>query len=600
GARRRGLVSIPGRGRSPDLAAAGRAHLLAYRDGREPDQPRLRAAGAAVLRRRPQRCARVRPQPAGAGGVRRDLDRAGPGRHSGQALARFGAGVAHWRQYAGGRQRRAPAPLAHLLGADAPGRVRGRRDALGAEPDRYRAGAAPADARTRAPHRDAARARPARRRLQPERAPPRCVVQDRLDRRAHQGAGGVLGGSPVAPVRDSAHGPVLGRAAVLMRRRLARFVFVILLGTLAGILGVVTALVLTPPGRDLLARTVSSELSRVLAGSVEVGSVSGSFLYDLTIDGLVVRDTAGVLLADLPHVRIGYRLPNFLARRFVLARLQVERPTIQLIKHRNGRMNCEDVLRLGGPGGGTPPLIVFRGLEVRHGTLRILLPWSPAPQLKTEAERDSALTAERAHAGRVIETGPEGLRRVIEFTDLTTRIARMRISPPDHKPFQVDLDTLATRVSDPQIVVRDAAGRVRLHNDSVVFSLRRGALPHTRFTGGGAATWPHDTTLFDFQVVASQASLVDLRWISPDFPDLTGRGVVAARSESGTRTAFEVTDLHLARGPTRIDGQITALDDRQRGLGVRDLRLTHKDLDLAQIRPFVPGLPFFGILSGNG
>jgi len=384
-----------------------------------------------------------------------------------------------------------------------------------------------------------------------------------------------------------------------MRRRLARFVFVVLLGTLAGILGVVTALVLTPPGRDLLARTVSSELSRVLAGSVEVGSVSGSFLYDLTIDGLVVRDTAGVLLADLPRVRIGYRLPNFLARRFVLARLQVERPTIQLIKHRNGRMNYEDVLRLGGPGGGTPPLIVFRGLEVRHGTLRILLPWSPAPQLKTEAERDSALTAERAHAGRVIETGPEGLRRVIEFTDLTTRIARMRISTPDHKPFQVDLDTLATRVSDPQIVVRDAAGRVRLHNDSVVFSLRRGALPHTRFTGGGAATWPHDTTLFDFQVVASQASLVDLRWISPDFPDLTGRGVVAARSESGTRTAFAVTDLHLAHGPTRIDGQITALDDRHRGLGFRDLRLTHKDLDLDEIRPFVPDLPFFGILSGN-
>jgi hypothetical protein len=384
-----------------------------------------------------------------------------------------------------------------------------------------------------------------------------------------------------------------------MRRRVARFVFVVLLGTLAGIVGVVTALVLSPPGRDLLARSVSSELSRALAGSVKVGSVSGSFLYDLTIEGLVVRDTSGALLADLPRVRVAYRLPNFFARRFVLSRLQVDRPTIQLIKHRGGRMNYEEVLRLGGPGGGPSPLIDFHNLRVRNGTLRILLPWSPAPQLTSEAQRDSALAAERAHPGRVIESGPEGLRRVIELTSLTTTLARMRISTPDHRPFLVDLDTLAAKVSDPQIVVRDAAGRIRLRGDSVVFSFQRGALPHTRFTGGGAMTWPHDTTLYDFQVVASHASLADLRWISPNFPDFTGRGVVAARSESGTRTAFVVTDLHLVRGPTRIDGQLTALDDRRRGLGVRDLKLTHKDLDLDEVRPFIPDLPFFGTLSGT-
>jgi translocation and assembly module TamB len=384
-----------------------------------------------------------------------------------------------------------------------------------------------------------------------------------------------------------------------MRRRIARFVFVVLLGTLAGMLGVVMALVLSPPGRDLLARSVSSELSRALNGSVQVGSVSGSFLYDLTIEGLVVRDTAGVLLADLPHVRVAYRLPNFLARRFVLARLQVERPTIQLIKHANGRMNYEDVLRLGGPGGGTSPLIEFRNLRVREGTLRLMVPWSPPPQLKTQAERDSVLAVERAKPGRVIESGPEGFRRVIEFSPITTTMARMRISTPDHRPFLVDLDTLATRVSDPQIVLRDAAGRVRLRGDSVVFSLRRGALPHTRFSGGGAVTWPHDTTLYDFQVVATEANLTDLRWISPNFPDFTGRGTVAAHSESGMRTAFVVTDLHLARGSTRIDGQLTALDDHRRGLGVRGLKLTHKDLDLDEVRPFVPDLPFFGTLSGS-
>lgn len=384
-----------------------------------------------------------------------------------------------------------------------------------------------------------------------------------------------------------------------MRRFVARFVFVIVVGSVAAVFGVVTALILTPPGRDLLAREVSSELSQVLLGSVQVGSISGSFLYDLTLDGLVVRDTSGVLLADLPHVRVGYRVPNFFARRFVLARLEVDRPTLQLVKHRSGRMNYEEVLRLGGHGGGTSPLIEFREVQVRDGTLRILLPWSPPARLKTEQQRDSALTAERARLGRVIESGPEGLRRVINVADLTASFARLRISTPDHKPFTADIDTLAARVSDPQLVLRDGAGRVRLAGDSVVFSLRRGALPHTRFTGGGAVTWPHDTTLYDFQVVAPQASLVDLRWISPNFPDLAGRAVVAARSETGARTAFVVTNLHLARGPTRVDGQLTAIDDRLRGLGVRDLRLSHTALDLDELRPFVPDLPFFGTLSGT-
>jgi len=132
-----------------------------------------------------------------------------------------------------------------------------------------------------------------------------------------------------------------------MRRRVARFLFVTLLGSLAMVLGVVSSMTLTPPGRNLLARTVTEGLGRILLGRVKVGAISGSFLYDLTLENLVVRDTSGALLADLPRVRVTYRLPNFLAKQVVLSGVQLERPTIQLIKHRNGRLNLEEVLRLG-------------------------------------------------------------------------------------------------------------------------------------------------------------------------------------------------------------------------------------------------------------
>ena len=385
-----------------------------------------------------------------------------------------------------------------------------------------------------------------------------------------------------------------------MRRRLARFFFVFLLGTLAMVLGVVTSMTLTPPGRNLLARTVSRMLDRIVIGQVKVGSISGSFVYDLVLEDLVVRDTAGVLLADLPRVRVTYRLPNLLAGQVLLSGIQLEHPTIQLIKLRNGRMNYEEVLGLKkGPGGGTSPLIDFHDVRVNGGTLRIALPWNPDRSLRTDAQRDSALSAERAKPGRVVEDSPDGLKRVVMFSDLTARFDRMRITTPDRLPFTLDIDSLATRISDPAVTLRDAVGRLRLHGDSLVFSLSRGALPNSGFSGGGAVTWPHDTTLFDLQIIAPRLDLDDLRWVSPDFPSMTGSAVVTARSETGARTAYDIRDLHLRNGAQRIDGNLVALTDRRRGLGFRDMRVSLRDLDLDAARAYVDSLPFFGTLTGT-
>jgi translocation and assembly module TamB len=385
-----------------------------------------------------------------------------------------------------------------------------------------------------------------------------------------------------------------------MRRRVARFFFVFLLGTVAMVLGVLTSMTLTPPGRNLLARTVSRALDRIIIGQVKVGAISGSFLYDLTLEDLVVRDTSGALLADLPRARVTFRLPNLFAGQVLLSSVQLDHPTIQLIKYRNGRMNFEEVLGLKkGRGGGPSPLIDFYDVKVSGGTLRIALPWNPGSSVRTAAQHDSALAAERAKPGRVIEEGSDGLRKVILLSDLDARFARLRIATPDRKPFTVDIDSLATRVSDPAVTLRDAVGRVRLHGDSAIFSLSRGALPDTRFSGGGALTWPHDTTLFDFQVTSPHLNLDDFHWVSPDFPSMTGSAELAAKSETGARTAYDIRDLHLRGGEQRIDGALVAITDRKRGLGFRDMQVTLKDLDLDVARAYIDSLPFYGTLSGR-
>ena len=385
-----------------------------------------------------------------------------------------------------------------------------------------------------------------------------------------------------------------------MRRQLARFLFVFVVGTVAMVLGVVTSMTLTPPGRDLLARTVSRALDRIVTGQIRVGAISGSFLYDLTLENLVVRDTSGELLADLPRVRVAYRLPNLIAGQVVLSAMQLERPTIQLIKHRTGRMNYEEVLGIGkGSKGGKSPLVEFHNVRMTGGTLRIALPWNPPRTARSESSVDSALLAERAKPGRIVEDSREGLRRVIILADLATRMSRLRIATPDRQPFTIDLDSLATRVNDPGVTLRHAVGRVRIRGDSAVFSLSRGALPDTRFSGGGAVTWPRDTILFDFQVIAPRVNLVDLRWVSPHFPEMTGRGVLTARSETGARTAYDIRDLQLRGELGEVEGELVTITDRRRGLGVRDMNVRLDELDLDVVRPFLDTLPFFGTVTGK-
>ena len=380
----------------------------------------------------------------------------------------------------------------------------------------------------------------------------------------------------------------------------AGFLFVFVIGTAAMILGVVTSMTLTPPGRDLLARTVSRFLDRIVTGQVRVGSISGSFLYDLTLENLVVRDTSGELLVDLPRVRVAYRLPNFIAGQVVLSAMQLDSPTIQLIKHRNGRMNYEEVLGIGkGSKGGKSPLVEFHNVKMTDGMLRIALPWNPPRSARTESSVDSALRAERAKPGRIVEESREGLRRVIVLADLATRVSRLRIATPDRLPFTIDLDSLATRVNDPGVTLRHAVGRVRIRGDSAVFSLSRGALPDTRFSGGGAVTWPRDTILFDFQVISPHVNLEDLRWVSPDFPSMTGRGVLTARSETGVRTAYDIRDLHLTGPEGQVDGDLVTITDRRRGLGVRDMNVRLAELDLDAARRYLDSLPFYGTVTGK-
>lgn len=384
-----------------------------------------------------------------------------------------------------------------------------------------------------------------------------------------------------------------------MRRRLAHIVFVIGFGTVAMVVGLLAALTVAPSGRKLLARTVTTLSDRVFRGHLTIGEVSGNFLTTLSLRDVVLTDSSGAVVAAFPQLDVRYKLPNLLAGRFDFDGVRAESPVIDLVRHHNGRMNYEEVLHLGeGQGGGRPPLIEIHHLEIHGGTLTLRLPWKPAPWVRPGAG-DSALAAERALPGRVIVQGAEGLDIIRRFDSLALGLDRLTISTPNRDPLSMVIDTLGVRVSDPGVRVQQARGQVRINGDSLHFEITRGALTSSRFQGAGVVTFPDGPLLLDFGMTFGELDLVDLRWVSPDFPALHGRSVVVGKSLDAERSSFSLQQLHLENDTTRIDGQVVVLTDVRRGLGVRDMDLQIERLDLEAARPYLDTLPLRGSLSGR-
>ena len=385
-----------------------------------------------------------------------------------------------------------------------------------------------------------------------------------------------------------------------MGRKLIHALLVLLLGTVPMVLGILLALGGTGSGRALVARSLSVYLDRMLRADVEVGAVSGTFLFGVNLDRVVIRDTSGVLFVDAPRIEVGYSIPNLIANRIILSGVHLFHPTINIIKHRSGRLNYEEILKLGEKKGTGPgPLVEFRGLRIDSGTVRVFLPYNFKPGVNTEAEQAAALAQDRAHPGRIIEPGPEGFRKVLKADAITARFPVFRLSSPDKKPLEAEVDSLAMRFSDPGITLTDFAGRLRVQNDSATVSITRGAFPHSGFQGGGVLTWPNGNLMFDLALEVPRLDLRDLHWVSPKFPNMQGSANLAALSESPTRTDYVLDHLVMHQGVSVLEGNVTAVVDTRRGFGVRDMNLRLTDLNLDVARPYLDTVPLDGTLTGQ-
>ncbi len=367
-----------------------------------------------------------------------------------------------------------------------------------------------------------------------------------------------------------------------------------LVGLLAGFLGALSSLVGTGAGRTLLARVSEGALRQVFTGTAEIGDVHGSLLTGLTLSEVRLFDADTTLVAWLPQVNLSYNPFDFAAGRVVLFEFDLRRPVINIVQHPNGRLNIEELLRLGGPDKGPhgpATLILFRNVRITDGTVTLRL------QAKRPAPGDSSL--------EIANDDRNGRLRVRRFAHLDARLGALQVSSPRERGIRIEVSRLAVEGSDPVVRLADVAGRLGIIGDSMNVQLARVRLPRSALRDArGTVRWPHGTLLFDLRLQADSATLQDFQFIDRRFAGTPGAGVVSGdvrvRSHGERLLEVGLDPLRLAYGGGTVAGRLTAFSAADSGLVVlRDADLDAREFDLEFARPFLDTLPFAGRLSGH-
>ncbi|HEV8380914.1 MAG TPA: translocation/assembly module TamB domain-containing protein [Gemmatimonadales bacterium] len=368
-----------------------------------------------------------------------------------------------------------------------------------------------------------------------------------------------------------------------------------LVGLLACFLGALNALVSTHAGRTLLARVASSAVQGAVNGSIDVGEVRGSLLTGVVLTDVRLLDPDSTLVAWLPRAELGYNPIDFAAGRVVFMEVRLERPIINIVQHANGKTNFDELLRLGekdtlqvkplGPAG-PRSLILLRNVQIMDGSLTL--------RLQKHGQVSSANE-------EIESSGEDGRYRVRRFEHLNARLAAMRIQAPREKGIRIDVLRLATESSDPKLSIADVVGRVTIDGHTLDVDLSRVRFPATQFSARGTVQWPRDTLLWNLVMRADSATLTDIRFLDPRFPEnAVLHGGVTLASHGGRVLEIQLRPLDLAFGQGRLIGHVTAFSAADSGLvAMRQGDLMARDLSLDLPRAYIDSLPFYGRLTGR-
>src|SRR6266550_1593450 len=383
-----------------------------------------------------------------------------------------------------------------------------------------------------------------------------------------------------------------------------------LVGLLAGFLGTLSSLVGTGAGRTLLARVSEGALRQVFTGTAEIGDVHGSLLTGLTLSEVRLFDADTTLVAWLPQVNLSYNPFDFAAGRVVLFEFDLRRPVINIVQHPNGRLNIEELLRLGGSGSdtgrkggphGPATLLLFRNVRITDGTVTLRL------QAKRPAPGDSSL--------EISNDDPNGRLRVRRFEHLDARLAALQVSSPRERGIRIEISRLAVESSDPVVRLADVAGRLGVIGDSMNVQLARVRLPRSALRDGGGtvagrlvAFSAADSGLVVLRDADLDAREFDLEFARPFLDTLPFAGRLSGHTLAtgplaalALETDWSFRDSLVSGWPeTRIRGKGEVNLKAADGMRFHAFAVEASSIDLGTVARLAPAVRLHGTLSAAG
>ena len=366
-----------------------------------------------------------------------------------------------------------------------------------------------------------------------------------------------------------------------------------MLGTAVGI---PAAGLQTQAGREVVSRTILDVANNALNGSVTVGAIEGSFFSGLQALDVRVEGEDGVRFVEIPELQLGYGLRDLLGGRYVLGRLTLTSPRIDLVQPRGRSMNVAEIFASKNaeskdidsaavvPGSGL--LIAFRDVEITNAEITI----------RTPTDSSSA-------SGREVEDGIGGLMWVRRFLDVDAKLPYVRLASPnpDDKGVRFDVASLSALISHPALEVTGARGTVEVRNDSVLLDLAELSLPESRAEVYGLIDLNGEGEQYDLDVRAHGVATDQIRSLVDELPaGMVGSGTFIVRSLPGA-VEFDgsgVTFDGLGGGGT-ASGHLSMVVGPGSNWAFRNTGLDLANFDLEYVRAFFDTLPVAGRVSGR-
>ncbi|MFQ5704141.1 MAG: translocation/assembly module TamB domain-containing protein [Gemmatimonadales bacterium] len=358
---------------------------------------------------------------------------------------------------------------------------------------------------------------------------------------------------------------------------------------LIGVVGGMTSVSLgTANGRNAAVGTGLALANQALGGSITVGSVGGSLVGGLDLWDVEIRDRDGFPLAVIEHLQLGYGIKDIVGGRIALGKLTLTRPRIDLLKRPGRRLNFDEIFSPHKSDASAQPLpaIAFRDVAITDATVVIRTPAHP---------QDSVAE---------VETGPYGPMRVrrIEGFNAAFPYVRIKSHLAGEDGIQFVIADLEGRLSDPELDVTGARGRVTILGDSVFLDLAALELPSSEASVVGKLVVGSGPLKVDLDIRTDETNTDRVRGLVAQLPaGMVAGGRFIIRSAGDDGVEFEAQDLRMrgTHGGGTIRGHLGMLTGNEGRWFFRNTKLDMENLDIEYIRGFFDTLPIAGRLTGR-